>query len=135
MVVIFGGAYQGKLAFAKERFALGPGEIHYCTEAGDALDLSCRCISGLHRSLLGKVRRGESCASWLEQLLPSLRGKILLCDDISCGVVPVAADLRAWREETGRTLARLCRESDAVYRLFCGLPTQLRPSKGDSGIV
>lgn len=125
MVVILGGAYQGKLAFAKERFHLTEADICFCTEE-DEPDLSRRCISGLHRLLLGRVRRGEDCAKWIEEQLPHFRDKILLCDDISCGVVPVAADLRAWREETGRALARLCRESDQVHRLFCGLDTRLK---------
>lgn len=126
MEIILGGAYQGKLAFARQRFSLAPQDIWFCTEQDTSPDLSKRAVCGLHLFLLGKVRRGESCTAWAKQALPLLRDKVILCDDISAGIVPLGEDLRLWREETGRTLALLCAEADSVHRLFCGIATQLK---------
>ena len=34
MILIFGGAYQGKLDFAKEKFNISDEEVFECTETG-----------------------------------------------------------------------------------------------------
>lgn len=125
MTVIFGGAYQGKLAFAKRRFSLAESDIFYCDEASAEVDCSRRALCGLHLLFLAQTRRGESSVVWVQHMLPQLTHSILLCDDISCGVVPADPALRLWREETGRALALLCRNAQEVYRLFCGLETRL----------
>jgi adenosyl cobinamide kinase/adenosyl cobinamide phosphate guanylyltransferase len=51
---------------------------------------------------------------------------IVICNDISSGVVPVDAVMRKWREAVGRTLAALSQKSDEVIRLFCGIPARIK---------
>ena len=51
---------------------------------------------------------------------------VIIADDISCGVVPIEADIRLWREETGRALTALAACSDTVTRVFCGLPARIK---------
>ena len=53
MILIFGGAYQGKLDFAKETFGLTDADIHVCSTG--EIDFSKRCISRL-KSLPGTIR-------------------------------------------------------------------------------
>ena len=84
MVLIIGGAYQGKTAYAQTK------------EPADVL-------AGL-----------------------ALSGKILICEDISCGVVPMDAETREWREAVGRMNAALAAQADTVTRIFCGLPLELK---------
>ena len=50
----------------------------------------------------------------------------LICCDIFCGVVPMGADMRAWRDMTGRLCAYLSGEAQGVFRLFCGLEQKLK---------
>ena len=42
MILIIGGAYQGKLDFAKETFGITDSDVHIC-DAGE-IDFSKRCI-------------------------------------------------------------------------------------------
>lgn len=119
MVLLIGGAYQGKKALAKARYDLHDSDIFTCD--GARLDLSRRCIAHLERYTLACVKAG---------LTPSLDGlsdKILICDDISCGVVPMDKLDRAWREVTGRFLTALAEQAETVTRVFCGLPLELKP--------
>ena len=51
---------------------------------------------------------------------------ILICQDIFCGVVPLGADMRAWRDMTGRLCAYLSSEAESVTRMFCGLEQRLK---------
>ena len=55
-----------------------------------------------------------------------LSDKILLCEDISCGVVPIDPEQRAWREAVGRMNAMLAARAERVTRIFCGLPMELK---------
>ncbi len=119
MDLIIGGAYQGKLSYARERFELAEAEICFCTEEAEP-DWEKRCFCHLESYVLGCLRRGEQPA-------PRLRpDAVVICRDISSGVVPMDATLRAWREETGRLLCRLAREAESVTRVFCGLPQHLK---------
>ena len=86
MVLIIGGAYQGKTAYAQTKYALRDAEIFTCE--GEALDLTARCLRHLERFALACVRTGKEPADVLRGL--DLSEKILICEDISCGVVPRA---------------------------------------------
>lgn len=43
-----------------------------------------------------------------------------------CGVVPMGAETRAWRQDTGRLTQYLSREAEHVSRIFCGLEQRLK---------
>ena len=122
MVLIIGGAYQGKTAYAKQTYGIQDTDIFTCS--GEALNLSARCLRHLERFARACVRAGKEPAAVLAGL--DLRGKILICEDISCGVVPMDAETREWREAVGRMNAALAARADTVTRIFCGLPMELK---------
>jgi len=122
MDFIIGGAYQGKRAWAKQTYALSDSDFFTCE--GRTVDYSARAICHLERFALACVRAGLEPAD--EWDYAASRGQVLIADDISCGVVPMDPEMRAWREATGRFLTRLAGEADMVTRLFCGLPLRLR---------
>lgn len=119
MDFIIGGAWQGKLDYARQAFHLREEEIFRCTRQAPP-DWSRRCVAGLEEYVLGCVQRGEP---W--QLRPR-EDAVLICRDIFCGVVPMDAALRLWREETGRMAAEIARRAETVTRLYCGLPQRLK---------
>jgi adenosyl cobinamide kinase/adenosyl cobinamide phosphate guanylyltransferase len=51
--------------------------------------------------------------------------KIIICDDIFCGVVPMESFQRKLREKTGLTLQKIAVKSE-VYRVICGIAQRLR---------
>lgn len=59
----------------------------------------------------------------LEELLGY---EAVICDEVGCGVVPLERKDRERREAIGRLCCQLAREAQAVYRLQCGLATQLK---------
>lgn len=48
-------------------------------------------------------------------------GKTVVCDEIGCGVVPMDAGERDWREATGRLCCDIAAQADRVYRVCCGV--------------
>ncbi len=126
MTIIFGGAYQGKLDFAKTLTQVKSPKICSCTVDMCEINFSADIIDTLHMFLLGKVQRGEDVVLWLSDNMDVLKQKIIVCDDIFCGIVPMDKTMRKWREETGNTLKLLCKNADEVYRVFCGMETKLK---------
>ena len=120
MELIIGGACQGKKEYAISCFGLKDGEIYTCTEGGEP-DLTARCIDHLERYL-------RKCAAEdKEPVTPDSFRKdaILICEDITCGIVPVSVLDRKWRELTGRYLQRLVTAGAEVTRVFCGFAQKL----------
>ena len=117
MDLVIGGAYQGKLSYARSAFALAEEDICDCREA--SCDLSRRCLWHYEAYIRRCLRTGAAPA-------PLREDAVVIADDIFCGVVSVDAEERLWREECGRALTALSLASDSVTRLFCGLPLRLK---------
>ena len=122
MILIIGGAYQGKTEYAKKTYGLQDADIFTCEHTD--IDPNARAIRHLERFALACVRAGKEPAEELKTL--ELSEKILICEDISCGVVPMDAVEREWREAVGRMNAMLAAKAARVTRLFCGLPLELK---------
>ena len=119
MVFIFGGSHQGMEDCARRDF--GAEEICMLDENTREIDFSQKAFAGLDRFVLGCVDRGESAQMYFEAHSLAIADKILIGTDFSCGVVPMSARLRLWREENGRLNNFLAGRADRVIRMFCGI--------------
>lgn len=124
MILIIGGAYQGKLDFAKETYGLSDEDIFLCGDQEP--DFSRRCICALEEFTFQCVQSGRSAVDWFRERQPLWENRILICQEITGGVVPMGADMRAWREETGRLCQYLATQAQQVSRIFCGLEQRLK---------
>ena len=109
MVLIFGGVYQGKLAYAKKRF--GDGK---------------KIINNVDREVLAWIESGENLPEKINEFINDNMDSVVICNDISCGVVPIDPLMRKWREEVGHFMSLLAENSDEVIRLYCGIPIRLK---------
>jgi adenosyl cobinamide kinase/adenosyl cobinamide phosphate guanylyltransferase len=127
VILIVGGSYQGKLDYALRRFGYGEGDVYGCAESEPDLSPGDKpVIYKIEKWVLAAMRSGADPAARLGVLMPALAEKVVVCTDVSCGVVPVESELRQWRECVGRAAAILARASDEVIRLFCGIPTRIK---------
>ena len=108
MILIFGGAYQGKTEYAQQQF----GE-------------SRKIINELDREILKWIQADEDVSEKIATLMKSYPEAVFICNDISCGIVPLCPTERKWREAVGRALGHIARQSEQVIRLYCGIPTRL----------
>lgn len=118
MELIIGGAYQGKLDYAKSQLRISESEICDCSR--EKIDFSKRCLYHYEQYLYACALAGETPA------LPARGDAVVIADDISCGVVPIDDTVRAWRELCGRTLTAIASKSETVTRLYCGIPKRLK---------
>ena len=120
MILIIGGAWQGKLDFAKENFGVTESDVHICGEG--EIDFSKGCIYKIEAF----TARNEDPIAYFEAHREQWKDSVLIMQDIFCGVVPMGAENRAWRQRTGRLAQYLSKEAQQVSRIFCGLEQRLK---------
>lgn len=128
MILITGGAYQGKLAFAKTLAAKNSqitmildGE-HLAEE--DAANAAI--ISRFHLYIRALLKQDRPVKQEVQKLLARNPDLILTVTELGCGVVPVDVFDRQYRETVGRTCCMLADEARAVYRVTCGIGTKIK---------
>jgi adenosylcobinamide kinase/adenosylcobinamide-phosphate guanylyltransferase len=129
MILIVGGAYQGKLEFARKKYpkiawADGencdweaiydhPGIVHFHEYVRRFLQMEkTEGTSGLMRVA--------------ERLMRENPDVVIVTDEIGYGIVPIDPAEREYREWTGRICTRLASEADEVYRVICGIGTRIK---------
>ena len=128
MHLIFGGAYQGKLEYAKEKYDLTDDDIFTCRfeRSSPVIDFSKKAIYHLEEFVMTCNNQKIEAKDYLEDYREEWKDKIIICTDISAGLVPYDQELRAWREMVGRTMVYLGKEAEEVTRLFCGIPQKMK---------
>jgi len=129
LIVVIGGAFQGKLDYVKNEYGVVENDIFYCGE-NQPLDFSKEVIYGFHLYIYDLIRQqsdnqGQAAVNY-EQMAGKLMDKIIICDDISSGIVPIDPIYRKWREETGKSMKVLCSAAQKVIRVFCGMGTVVK---------
>ena len=120
MILIIGGAYQGKLDFAKDTFGITDADVHTCD--GSQIDFSKQCIYKIEEFTI----HHDDPIGYFKSHREDWQDSILILQDIFCGVVPMGAENRAWRQRTGRLAQYLSKEATQVSRIFCGLEQRLK---------
>jgi len=127
MILIFGGVYQGKLEYALKRFNISHDNVKYCLDNDTTVPTGKHIIYEIDKWILALVRANMNIAQHTVRFLAqNSNNAIIICNDISCGVVPIDPALRKWREEVGRFMASTAQHSNEVIRIFCGIPTILK---------
>ena len=126
MVLIFGGAYQGKLEYALGHFRLNESDVYRCSDDNTNLPGNKTIIYEIDKWILALVRADKNVSEIMKQFMENNKDAIIICNDVSCGVVPTDELLRRWREEVGRAMTALASNSHEVIRLFCGIPTKIK---------
>ena len=106
-VLIVGGAHQGKAALARALYPALP------------------CVENLHVRVREELAAGRDPMALLERL----RGHVVTCDEVGCGVVPIDRADEAYREAVGRLCCALAAEADAIVRVTAGLPQYIKGEK------
>jgi len=113
MILVFGGFASGKRDYVKEEFGYTDADIS--TDIND----NAPVLYNLHEL----INTDADSERYLPELL---KKEVVICNDISCGIVPVDKAEREKREAVGRLLIRLAAEAERVVRIQCGLPQVLK---------
>lgn len=124
MILIVGGAYQGKRGYAKKRYGLTENDII----GGDDIRglSSARCIDRFESFV---YENGENSVKAAEKLLGENPDVIIIMTEIGSGIIPLDKTERRRRELAGQTGCFLAERAETVIRMTCGIPQLL---KGES---
>ena len=125
MVMITGGAYQGKRLYCLENYNLKDKDI---IDGGnceiDKINLfNARCINNYHRLV---QRLGNNSLEFTKKLCKTNKNVIIIINEIGCGIVPLNKNERVWRENVGRCGCIIASSSEIIIRMVCGIPTVIK---------
>lgn len=124
MKLVFGGAYQGKLTWARETYGLAEAQCHDCRNG--LPETAQSCLYHLEEFTYACAKAGLDAPQEMDRHRELWKDAVLILRDIGSGVVPMDKTERAWREENGKLLRYLAREAERVSRIFCGLEERLK---------
>lgn len=122
MIFVFGGCYQGKTDFIKEKFIVNEKDIYYCK---NDVNFSYKVLN-LDDYIPYLVDNDVLVSKYIEENINLFKDKIIFMTDTSCGVVPVDTRLRKIREEVSRVMVLFSKNSNEVYRVHCGISVKLK---------
>ncbi len=126
MILITGGAFQGKKAYAMKQFDLREEDFvdgKSCTEAELFRAKAVTDFQEYVRRILKDGGEPRTLAKRLEEKNPGL---LVLTNELGSGVIPAEPFDRAWREAAGRTACDLAGLASEVHRVICGIGTVIK---------
>jgi len=127
MKLVFGGAYQGKYDYLLDYFELLADDIYVFSKDDTEYKNDKKAIYGLQDLIRYHIEQGIYDEKQLkDDILEYWQDKIIVCDDISSGVMPVDYFDRECREAVGKIMGVISENSDEVHRLFCGIGTRIK---------
>lgn len=109
MILIVGGACQGKKNYAKEHY----GENY-------------TIVDEYHKKVKVALKNGDNPIDMTKKLLEQEENLVIISDELGYGLVPVDKFERDYREANGRVNCYLAERATKVIRVICGIGTQIK---------
>lgn len=143
MELIIGGCFQGKSAFARERYqeltgtavsmeewflAAADGrrsewEAAWTAPAVEHMEQYIRRVSLSEGTMEDKKQR---IFHWIDMIDRENPQTILVMDEVGCGVVPMERTERDYRDLAGYAGQCAAKKAVCVYRVFCGVGRKIK---------
>jgi len=131
MILVIGGAFQGKKAYVKKQFKIAKEQMLNGGECRSEAIYSCKCIDHFHEWVRQRLKENYDFSTLTEDLRKRNPDLIVITNELGCGIVPADAFDREFREMTGRLCTQIAANSRQVHRVVCGIGTVIKDCKGD----
>lgn len=132
MDLIIGGCHQGKTEYVMDTYG-------YCREDianGEKLEGADmggkKCLNHFHLLVRKLMEQNIPVEEYLERLFAGNKIEVVLTDEIGCGIVPVDAFEREYRETVGRQCCILAQRAGKVQRVVAGIANTIK-QEGEDG--
>ena len=113
MILIIGACASGKRSYAR---SLGYTDA----QMSGKIEADCPVVFDLQNIVEADPENALALADAL------LKKEVVICNEGGSGVIPVNAQKRRGREQTGRLCCLLAREASSVIRMVAGLPQKIK---------
>lgn len=124
MILVTGGCFQGKTAYACKTFGISREEAADGAVCPPEEIYKTKLLFHFHEYIRRLIETEESFS--LETLIRKNPEIILVTNELGYGVVPTDRFDRAYREKTGRVCCQVAREAKQVHRVVCGIGTVIK---------
>lgn len=108
MKLYIGGAFQGQEELARRE------------------NPQANIVSGFHETVRSLALRGEDVRRFSEDFCLRNPDAVVVADEVGCGIVPLHAEDRAFREAVGRALCVIAQNAQSVTRVCCGIGVRIK---------
>lgn len=126
MVLITGGAFQGKKTLAGRLYGLIDRDILNGAECVFNEVFTAAAISDYHELVRRLLEENISATEFTERLCAENPRAVITMNEVGCGVIPLQKSERVYREEVGRAGCVIASHSETVIRVFCGIPEAIK---------
>ena len=126
MILITGGAFQGKCSYAKQEYGVAQQNIVDGEVSDKEVLFHAEVIDHFHLFIQKMIENQENTKLFLEELLVKNPEVIIITTELGCGIVPINAKDRAFREEMGRISVFLAKRAKRVIRMICGIGMEIK---------
>ena len=135
MDLIIGGCHQGKTQYVMDVYGYAPEEIVNGEDlkvenhvSPDEALTGKKCLNHFHLLVRRLLEEHISVEEYLDQLFAGNDIEVILTDEIGCGIVPIDAFEREYREAVGRQCCRLAQRAVRVCRVAAGIASYIKGS-------
>lgn len=121
MILVIGGAYQGKLEYVRTTFAAGTGPVADGENCTQEEMRQASVVNHFHLLVKRMVEQGEDPHEMARRMVDDNPDLVVISNELGYGVVPVTPFDRAYREAAGRVCCELAARAKEVHRVVCGL--------------
>ena len=111
----------GTLGKTRVEIRIADGETDDAPKEAIGADL----VLNLHAFVRKVMQAGEDPQEFVTDLLRSAPRAVTI-DEVGCGIVPIDAFERRYRDEAGVAGQRFAAQADRVIRMICGIPQRIR---------
>ncbi|MDY4515387.1 MAG: bifunctional adenosylcobinamide kinase/adenosylcobinamide-phosphate guanylyltransferase [Hominisplanchenecus sp.] len=119
MKLVIGGAYQGKYAYASEKYCINNWADGRSCDFEEIFQ--CEGIHHFHEYIRRALTDEREIRALRCRLKEENREIVIITNELGYGVVPMDAFDRRFREIHGRLCCELAAEAEEVCRVICGI--------------
>lgn len=123
MMLIIGGAYEGKTEYAK---AVGISDICDGETAGFEEIKKHKCVKNYQMLVKRQLEAGLDPLNEAKKLFDKCPDIVIISTEIGCGIVPIEKSERIWRETVGKVCCFIAAKSEKVVRISCGIASVIK---------
>lgn len=120
MIFVFGGEFEGKSEYVRERFG-----FEAVSASADSV-AAAPAVRDFHLFLRDIIKNGADIFSEIDAVLEVNPDIVIISNEIGCGVVPLDKHDREYREAVGRANCYLAKKAKEVIRVVCGIGQEIK---------
>lgn len=126
MIMITGGAFQGKRDCLKRLYGFTDNEILSGSECRFDDVFTAAAIADYHELVRRLIAENISVTEFTEKLCRENPNAAVIINEIGCGIIPIEKSERIYREQVGCAGCVIAANCDTVIRVFCGIPEAIK---------